>query len=281
MGVDNVTAATRNIVVVSGGLGVPSTSRMLGDQIAEAAKDSIESLGGRARVEVIELREYAGEIASNMVSRYASPRLQEVIDQVADADALVAVSPVFTASVSGLFKSFLDVLDPKGFEGVPVIVAATGGSARHSMVIDYVMRPIFSYLKSDIMPTGVFAGPDDWGVAEGSGNDGGALTARAQRAGRELALALAAGASLPAPASADGGGPGAPGTAAPGGAGVVVPRTSGAEFGIVGDDEDLSADLTSRSIAPSRKDLRAEREAADMTSMPFEDLLASINGNRT
>ncbi|WP_102158084.1 FMN reductase [Zhihengliuella halotolerans] len=227
------TAVIRNIVVVSGGLGVPSTSRMLGDRIAEAAAQSVEALGGKARVDVVELREYAGDIANAMVSRYASPRLQAAIDLVTGADALVAVSPVFTASVSGLFKSFLDVLDPSALSGMPVVLAATGGSARHSLVIDYALRPVFAYLKADVTPTGVFAAPDDWGGEGESGNDDDALTSRTRRAGRELGLALTAGAT-------DG-----PAGAAPG------------------------VNVGANSI-----------EAAGMTSMPFEDLLASINGNR-
>lgn len=226
-------ATIKNIVVISGGLGVPSTSRMLGDRIAEAAGQSVDALGGSARVDVVELREYAGEIANAMVSRYASPRLQSAIDRVVGADALIAVSPVFTASVSGLFKSFLDVLDPTALAGKPVVLAATGGSARHSMVIDYALRPIFSYLKADIMPTGVFAAPGDWGGEGESGHDGGALAARTRRAGRELGLALTAGDSLAG-------------------------------------DSDRSAGVAGSGSAA----------AGDVASMPFEDLLASVNGNR-
>lgn len=281
---------SKNIVVISGGLGVPSTSRMLGDRIAEASSEAIAKLGGSANVQVIELREYAGDIANNMVSRYASPRLQDVIDQVTEADALIAVSPVFTASVSGLFKSFLDILDPASLEGMPVIVAATGGSARHCLVLDYVMRPIFSYLKADLMPTGVFAAPEDWGNTQEE-HDGGALSSRAGRAGRELALAVMAGA-LRASASAKPHGTGEReglaelgataelGVAAEQGAATVQSVADGeSEFGIIGDDEDLSSDLTTRSIAPSRKDLKAEREAATMATPSFADLLASVNGN--
>lgn len=177
----------KSIVVISGGLGVPSTSSMLGEQLGKAAQASLQSQGFDATVTVVELKDYASDIANNMVSRYAAPRLAEVIDLVGAADAIVAVSPVFTASVSGLFKSFLDILDPKALESTPVLVAATGGSARHSMVVDYVMRPIFSYLRANIMQTGVFAAPEDWGGDTG----GGELGARAERAGAELALAIA------------------------------------------------------------------------------------------
>jgi FMN reductase len=181
----------KSIVVISGGLGVPSTSRMLGDQIAEAARRALAERGVESEVVAIDLRDYAVDIANNMVTRYAAPRLADVISKVAAADALVAVSPVFTASVSGLFKSFLDVLDPKALEGKPVVLAATGGSSRHSMVLDYVMRPIFGYLRAAITPTGVFASPEDWGGDTG----GGMLSERATRAGAELASAVEGAAS--------------------------------------------------------------------------------------
>ncbi|WP_149957251.1 CE1759 family FMN reductase [Zafaria cholistanensis] len=176
----------KNIVVVSGGLGVPSTSRMLGDQLGEAARSALAERGLEAQVAAIELRDYAADIANNMVTGYAAPRLAGMIAQVTAADAVVIVGPVFSASISGLVKSFLDVLDPKSLDGMPVLVAATGGSARHSLVLDYAMRPVLAYLRAAVVPTGVFASAEDWGGDTG----GGALADRVARAGRELALAV-------------------------------------------------------------------------------------------
>ncbi|WP_345154323.1 FMN reductase [Arthrobacter ginkgonis] len=176
----------KSIVVVSGGLGVPSTSRMLGDRLGQAARGALAERAIDADVAVVELRDYAADIANNMVTGYASPRLAEMITQVTSADAVVVVGPVFTASISGLVKSFLDVLDPKALEGMPVLLAATGGSARHSLVLDYAMRPVLAYLRAAVVPTGVFASTEDWGGDTG----GGALADRVERAGRELALAV-------------------------------------------------------------------------------------------
>ena len=176
----------QSIVVVSGGLGTPSTSGLLGRQLAEAAANELAARGFQADVTVLELRDYATDITNNLLTGYAPPRLQEAIDAVTAAGALVMVSPVFTASVSGLFKSFIDVLDPKSLEEKPVLLAATGGSPRHNLVIDYAMRPIFSYLRASIMPTSVFASPEDWGADQGHG----ALADRERLAGRELALAM-------------------------------------------------------------------------------------------
>ena len=187
----------RRIVVVTAGLGVPSSSRMLADQLGQAARKALETAGATASVSTFELREYAVDIANNMVTGYAPPKLESLINEVVAADALVAVTPVFTASMSGLFKSFFDVIDNTSLDGKPVILGATGGSSRHSMVLDYSMRPMFSYLRAQTTPTAVYAAPQDWGSGEtangsmGAGRDAETtLDARIRRAASELAALL-------------------------------------------------------------------------------------------
>ena len=59
---------------------------------------------------------------------------------------MVAVTPAFNASFSGLFKSFFDVLPEETLTDMPVMIAATGGTERHSLVLEHAMRPLFSYL---------------------------------------------------------------------------------------------------------------------------------------
>lgn len=121
-----------------------------------------------------------------MLTGFASPSLQRVIDAVVEADVLVAVTPVFTASISGLFKSFLDILDPKALADKPVVLAATAGTQRHQLAIDYAMRPIFAYLRANIMPTTVFAASEDFG----GGGLAGTLTERARRVANEVLTTL-------------------------------------------------------------------------------------------
>lgn len=79
------------------------------------------------------------------------------------ADGLIVVTPVFAASYSGLFKSFFDVIDPDALSGKPVLIAATGGTARHSLVLEHAVRPLFAYLRAVVVPTAVFAASEDWG----------------------------------------------------------------------------------------------------------------------
>lgn len=179
--------ADRRIVVVSAGLGVPSSSRMLADQLGTAALGAFAAAGAPATVNTFELREYAVDIANSMVTGYAAPKLEALISEVIGADALVAVTPVFTASMSGLFKSFFDVIDNTALDGKPVIVGATGGSSRHSMVLDFALRPMFSYLRARVTPTAVYAAPEDWGAGEAGTTP---LDARVRRAAAELVALL-------------------------------------------------------------------------------------------
>lgn len=173
------------IVVISAGLGTPSSSRMLADQLAAAVVEQSSAAGGTAELKVVELREHAVDIANNMVTGFAPPSLAAVIDRVVQADALIVVGPVFTASFSGLFKSFFDVIDNLALDGKPILIGMTGGSARHSMVMDYAVRPMFGYLRARVMPTAVFAAPDDWGAGDGT-----PLAERVHRAARELVREL-------------------------------------------------------------------------------------------
>jgi len=178
---------TRRITVISAGLGVPSSSRLLADQLAASAERQLAGAGYAVDIEVLELRDLAVDIANNFVTGYAAPRLADVIARVEASDGLIAVSPVFSASYSGLFKSFIDVLDPKALEGKAVLIGATAGTDRHQMVLDFAMRPLFTYLRTRIAATAVFAGPQDWG----NNDDGGSpLSVRVDRAAGEFVALL-------------------------------------------------------------------------------------------
>jgi FMN reductase len=174
---------TRHLAVVSAGLGNPSSTRLLADRLSAAATRALEALGEPVVVDVIELRPLAHALADNMLTGFATGDLTEAVERVRRADALIAVTPVFAASYSGLFKSFFDVLDPESLAGTPVLMAATAGTARHSLVLDHAVRPLFSYLRAMIVPTGVFAATEDFGSTAA-----GPLDERIERAAAELAM---------------------------------------------------------------------------------------------
>jgi len=172
----------RTIAVVTAGLGRPSSTRLLADRLAEATDRALRLADEDVVIEVVELREHAHAITDNLLTGFPSGDLAEAVRVVTGADGLVAVTPVFSASYSGLFKSFFDVLEEGALEGKPVLVAATAGTARHSLVLDFALRPLFAYLGAVAVPTGVFGASEDFGS-----NASGSLAERVDRAGRELA----------------------------------------------------------------------------------------------
>lgn len=185
----------RRIAVVTAGLGKPSSSRMLADRLADTTVRDLQSQGIRAQVDTIELRDHARDITNNMLAGFPSPALADVLEGVTGADGLIAVSPIFAASYSGLFKSFFDIVDPESLTEMPVLIGATGGTPRHSLALDYALRPLFTYLRADVMPTGVFAASADWGSvgdANSSGNSLASLPERMERAALQFARAVAA-----------------------------------------------------------------------------------------
>jgi FMN reductase len=187
--------ATHKIVEVAAGLSQPSSTRLLADRLAAATLSKLAARGLDAEVQVIELRDFAHDVTSNLLTNFPSPALAGVVDAVTHADGLIAVTPVFTASYSGLFKSFFDVVDNTALEGKPVLLAATGGTERHSLVLEYQMRPMFAYLHATPTPTAVYAASTDWG---GGMEQQRTLQDRIDRAAGELAELVAA-----RPAAAD------------------------------------------------------------------------------
>ncbi|MCK7621868.1 FMN reductase [Streptomyces sp. RS10V-4] len=185
------------LVAVSAGLSTPSSTRLLADRLADAVRDELAGQGHTAEVEVIELRALAVAIANNLVTGFPPPQLAGAIEAVTSADGLVTVTPVFSASYSGLFKSFFDLIDPGALTGKPVLIGATGGTPRHSLVLDHALRPLFTYLRTAVLSTGVYAASEDWGSGSDAHTDG--LPARIRRAGREMASILADRAARPAP----------------------------------------------------------------------------------
>ena len=174
------------LVVVSGGLRNPSSTRLLADQLAAATVAALAATDGAdpAEVEVVELREHAHDITNNLLTGFATPALRSTLDSLATAHGVIAVTPVFNASYSGLFKSFFDVIEEASLVDKPVLLGATGGTPRHSLAIEHALRPLFAYLRAVPVPTGVYASTEDFA--------GDSLHTRVERAGAELARAMRA-----------------------------------------------------------------------------------------
>ena len=180
----------RSLVVVTAGLSQPSATRLLADRLAAAVDRHLRDAGTEPTVAVIELRDHAQDLTNNLLTGFPSPKLQSALDAVLSADGLIAVTPIFSASYSGLFKMFFDVIDRDGLAGKPTLIGATGGSTRHSLAVEHAIRPLFAYLNAAVAATGVYAAAEDWGGA-GLAADG-SLVERIDRAAAELAAAMLA-----------------------------------------------------------------------------------------
>lgn len=195
---------TIRLLALSAGLSTPSSTRMLADQLTREASAALGADGTAVEVTTIELREYAHDLTDALLTRFPSERLSMVIEQVRAADAVIAVTPIFNVGPAGLFKTFFDALDIELWKDKPVLVGATAGTARHSLAIDYAIRPMFGYLKADLVPTSVFAASADFGSDTEGQVDVQPLALRVRRAATELATMLRAhrGTDLPAAGAA-------------------------------------------------------------------------------
>lgn len=178
----------RRLVAISAGLGRPSSTRLLADQLGQATSAELEARDLAGTVRTIELRDIAHDVVNTMLTGFPAGEVREVLDAVEGAHGLIAVTPLFNTTYSGLFKSFVDILNKESLTGMPVLLGATGGTPRHSLALEYSLRPLFTYLHADVVTTSVFAATDDWA---GGGDEVNPLPDRIRRAGRELAELVA------------------------------------------------------------------------------------------
>ena len=173
------------LVVISAGTSDPSSTRLLADRTAGRVTALAGQRGHQITVGVVELREMAADISTALVSQLVTPKLRQAVTVLGEADGIVVSTPVYQAGPSGLFGSFFNVLDNDLLIGKPVVLAATAGTARHALVADDHMRPLFAYLRALTAPTSLFAAPEDWGDP--------ALNKRIDRAALELVLLMESG----------------------------------------------------------------------------------------
>jgi FMN reductase len=155
------------LTVISGGLREPSSTRLLADRMQAAVAKEVEALGEHAETSFVELRALGRPIVDAMLTGFTAEALDAAFETVADAEGLIAVTPAFNASFSGLFKSFFDVLPAETLEEMPVFIGATGGTERHSLVLEHALRPMFSYLHAIVSPRAVYAATSDFGSQAG------------------------------------------------------------------------------------------------------------------
>lgn len=173
------------LLVINAGVSDPSSTRMLTDRVAQQVVEQARAAGRSVSLSILDLAPLAADIARAMVAGFANDAIAGVLEKLATADAVIAGTPIYKAGLSGLFKSFIDLLDNDALVARPMILVATAGTARHAMVVDEQMRPLFAFMRALPVPTGLFASPDDWGSPD--------FTKRIGRAATELVQFMLAG----------------------------------------------------------------------------------------
>lgn len=157
---------TYTIVAVSGGTGMPSNSTALAERIVTETREELQLTGAQVEVEILELRPLAHDLVDMTLTGIASDALEAAFERIRTAHGVVVVTPVYNAAPLGLVTLFWQLFPDAGLRGIPVVLAATGGTARHSLVVDTQLRPLVAYLKGLALPTTVFAATEDWGAPE-------------------------------------------------------------------------------------------------------------------
>ncbi|MBA0099012.1 FMN reductase [Stenotrophomonas indicatrix] len=148
-------------------------------------------------VELVELAPIARSLGQALQRSEVEPQVERALATIESAQLLVAAAPVYRGSYPGLFKHLIDFIGLDALVDTPVLLAATGGSERHALVIDHQLRPLFSFLQAHTLPIGVYATPADF---DGDRINSAALQARIQLAAERAAGHVAhLAAVLPAP----------------------------------------------------------------------------------
>ncbi|MGK5036037.1 FMN reductase [Janthinobacterium sp. LB3P118] len=145
------------LVAVSGGLQRPSKAAALAEHLMDLIADEV-----LCEQRLVELGQLAPQLAGATWRSHLPDTLERELAAVEQADILVVATPVFRGSYTGLFKHFFDFIDQDALIDKPVLLAATGGSERHALMIDHQLRPLFSFFQARTLPLGVYATDKDF-----------------------------------------------------------------------------------------------------------------------
>jgi len=145
------------VVGVSGSLHEPSKTTVLVESI-------IEAVGRRTPIEaeVITLTNLGPSLAGVLQRDHLPDAVEQALLDIESADLLIAASPVYRASFTGLFKHLFDFVDQYALVGQPVLLGATGGGERHALILEHQLRPLFGFFQSLTLPLGVYASTTDF-----------------------------------------------------------------------------------------------------------------------
>jgi len=171
-----------HLVAISGSVNRPSKSRSLAGAVAQAAMSRID-----LRFTAFDMIDAGPGLGAAFSRAELSPSAAAIVEAVETADAVIAVSPVYKGSYTGLFKHLFDFVAPNSLAGKPVVVGATGGGHRHGLVVEHQLRPLFGFFSAMTVPTSVYASDHDF--QDGEPSDA-TVAQRIELAGAQLATLL-------------------------------------------------------------------------------------------
>jgi FMN reductase len=145
------------VVAVSGSLHAPSKTTALVSEILTALGSSLP-----IDAHVIEVNDLGPFFAGALRRDQLPDEVEQELRRIETADLLIVASPVYRASFTGLFKHLFDFVDQYALVDVPVLLAATGGSDRHALIIEHQFRPLFGFFQALTLPIGVYASASDF-----------------------------------------------------------------------------------------------------------------------
>lgn len=122
----------------------------------EAVLDKLKAQHTNIEVELINLGDYQLVFSDGRDYRDYTGDTKTVIDKIMSADAYIIGTPIFQASIPGTLKNLLDLLPNTVFKNKIVGMLATGGTARHYLVLEQQLKPILSYMGAMLVPKYVF-----------------------------------------------------------------------------------------------------------------------------
>ncbi|HCW18598.1 FMN reductase [Achromobacter sp.] len=145
------------LVAVSGGLQRPSKSAALAEHLLDLIAEAIP-----CEQHLVELGQLAPQLAGAVWRSQLPDAVERELGVVEQADIVVVTTPVYRGSYTGLFKHFFDFIHHDALIDKPVLLAATGGSERHALIIDHQLRPLFSFFQARTLPLGIYATDKDF-----------------------------------------------------------------------------------------------------------------------
>ena len=153
----DLVSAELTIVAVSGSLHYPSKTTSLVTELAEQLGTRLDAVPHLVRIDRV------GPLLAGALRRSElPPEVEQELRAIETADVLIVASPVYRASFTGLFKHLFDFVDQYALVDTPVLVAATGGSERHALILEHQFRPLFGFFQALTLPVGVYAHDSDF-----------------------------------------------------------------------------------------------------------------------